>query len=63
MAAKRKREATCDDCYFRQEGLCALLGTTVCPTFRASVSGRLSPPNQPQLVPRPQRPVTVGQAA
>ena len=31
-------EATCDDCYFRQEGLCALRLERPCPTFRASVN-------------------------
>jgi hypothetical protein len=48
-------EATCDDCYFRQEGLCALRLERPCPTFRASVSGRLAPPRHPQLVPVPGR--------
>jgi len=63
MAAKRKREATCDDCYFRQEGLCALAGNVPCPTFRASTRGTLTPPQQPRLVPRALRSVQVGQAA
>lgn len=29
-------ESTCDQCFFRQAGLCALPGNTVCPTFRAA---------------------------
>jgi hypothetical protein len=49
--AKRPKP-TCDDCYFRRAGLCALPGETVCPTFRAHAMGRLSPPPQPRLVPR-----------
>ena len=28
-------KASCNDCYFRREGLCALPGNTPCPTFRA----------------------------
>ena len=44
---------SCEDCYFRRSGLCALAGNTVCPTFRATQRGSLLPPRQPQLVPRP----------
>lgn len=43
---------TCNDCYFRRAGLCALAGDTPCPTFRAVSRGSLSPPQQPRLVPR-----------
>jgi hypothetical protein len=43
--------ASCTDCYFRREGLCALPGNTPCPTFRAAATGALAPPRQPQLVP------------
>jgi len=50
MASRTK--ATCDDCYFRRAGLCALPGDTICPTFRAYSVGRLAPPPQPRLVPR-----------
>jgi hypothetical protein len=45
--------ASCSDCYFRREGLCALPGETPCPTFRAVSRGSLTPPKQPRLVPRP----------
>jgi hypothetical protein len=44
---------TCQDCYFRRTGLCALPGETPCPTFRAVSRGVLVPPRQPQLVARP----------
>jgi hypothetical protein len=44
---------TCDDCYFRQEALCALPGDRPCPTFRAAARKGLNPPVQPQLVARP----------
>ena len=58
--AKNRSEATCDDCYFRRERLCALPGNVVCPTYRATTAaGALSPPQQPPLVPR----IAVGQAA
>jgi hypothetical protein len=47
----KRTKATCDDCYFRRAGLCALSPDTPCPTFR--VAGRsLTPPPQPRLVPR-----------
>ncbi len=43
---------TCNDCYFRAKGLCALASEVPCPTFR-STTARLAPPRQPQLVARP----------
>jgi hypothetical protein len=51
MMSKRSKP-TCADCYFRREGLCALPGETICPTFRVQSLGTLSPPPQPRLVPR-----------
>lgn len=50
---KKPIQVTCEDCYFRREGLCALPGATICPTFRAVSAGTLAPPRQPQLVARP----------
>ena len=50
--------ATCNECYFRRAGLCALPGETICPTFRSYAVGQLAPPPQPRLVPR-----TLAQAA
>ncbi|HZQ04535.1 MAG TPA: hypothetical protein VFA88_11010 [Gaiellaceae bacterium] len=45
------KDATCADCYFRRQGLCALSLEQPCPTFRAA--GRtLEPPQQARLVPR-----------
>jgi len=41
---------TCDDCYFRCKGLCALSPERPCPTFRTATK-RLQPPRQPRLVP------------
>jgi hypothetical protein len=47
-----KRPITCDDCWFRQELLCALDLDAPCPTFRHA-SGGLAPPPQAPLVLRP----------
>jgi len=60
---KRRSEVTCDDCFFRREGLCALPGQALCPTFRAASSGALSPPRQPPLVPLQQAQLAVSHAA
>lgn len=46
-------DVTCNDCYFRRAGLCALPGDTPCPTFRPYTKGTLVPPRQPRLIPRP----------
>jgi hypothetical protein len=52
---------TCQECYFRRHGLCALNLERPCPTFRAA--GRtLQPPQQPRLVPRPLQPAVVAAA-
>jgi hypothetical protein len=44
---------TCEDCYFRRAGLCALIVDVPCPTFRAQSRGALVPPRQARLVDRP----------
>ena len=51
--AKAVRGVTCEDCYFRRAGLCALSAEATCPTFRLHSRGSLVPPRQPRLVPRP----------
>lgn len=63
MAAKKRNDLTCDDCFFRRSGLCALPGNVPCPTFRMAANGSLTPPLQPRLVPRPVETVPVGHAA
>ena len=50
----KRREITCNECYFRQAGLCAL-GDGPCPTFRPAKTTRLEPPHQPELIARPLR--------
>ena len=47
----KRSDISCGDCYFRQEGLCALATETPCPTFRLAGRGRLTPPRQAQLMP------------
>jgi hypothetical protein len=47
----KKNCTTCNDCYFRQAGLCALPGEQVCPTFRMVQAGTFAPLPQPRLVP------------
>jgi hypothetical protein len=49
----KRIEVTCDDCFFRKSGLCALLLDSPCPTFRHADRGFLAAPKQPRLVPRP----------
>jgi hypothetical protein len=49
----KRTEVTCDDCFFRKAGLCALLLESPCPTFRHAERGLLVPPSHPRLVPRP----------
>ena len=52
LTMSKKIYVTCNDCYFRTAGLCALPGNEVCPTFRLHKTGSLEPPSQPRLVPR-----------
>lgn len=52
-AMSKRKTGSCNDCYFRRAGLCALPGDTPCPTFRAISRGTLTPPQQPRLIPRP----------
>lgn len=56
-------KASCNDCYFRAAGLCALPGETPCPTFRAANDGVLAPPPQARLVLRPTQPLAAQSAA
>jgi hypothetical protein len=54
---------TCNDCYFRRAGLCALQTDTPCPTFRAHTLGTLGTAPQPRVAPRPLAAVVAGRAA
>lgn len=57
---KASTKASCTDCYFRREGLCALPGDRPCPTFRAATAKGLTPPRQAPLVLRPLTTVNAG---
>jgi hypothetical protein len=46
-------QATCNDCYFKRAGLCALTLESPCPTFRAAGRDSFAPPRQARLVPPP----------
>jgi hypothetical protein len=63
MAARVRRTKskayTCDDCFFRCRGLCALDLTEPCPTFRLNTPEGLVPPLQPALLPRDPEPQTI----
>jgi hypothetical protein len=59
----KRTEPTCEDCYFRRAGLCALVLETPCPTFRAATRGNLVPPRQPRLVARPSMTLASSSAA
>jgi hypothetical protein len=60
------RGVSCEDCYFRQELLCALKTKVPCPTFRATVGrarrssqATMAAPVQAPLIPIPMRSVEV----
>jgi hypothetical protein len=55
----KRGKATCDDCYFRRAGLCALTPDVPCPTFRP----RLKPADHPRLVARSANGVGAAQPA
>ena len=52
--AKTKKQVTCEDCFFRQRGLCALKLDGPCCTFRPAERG-LKPERQLAFVFRAER--------
>jgi hypothetical protein len=52
--AAKAAKISCEDCYFRQNLLCALELDKPCPTFRAAAEG-LTPPQQLSFVFRQER--------
>jgi hypothetical protein len=54
LADGRARNAavSCEDCFFRRHGLCALGLDSPCPTFRPDTPDGLVPPRQPALLMR-----------
>jgi hypothetical protein len=47
---RKKKVRTCDDCFFRCRGLCALDLREPCSTFRLNTPEGLVPPRQPALL-------------
>ncbi|HEV3128023.1 MAG TPA: hypothetical protein VGY32_03525 [Solirubrobacteraceae bacterium] len=64
MAKGRVREvkASCDDCFFRRNHLCALPDTVPCATFRPAHPDGLRPPSQLRFVFRQERRLQVAWA-
>jgi len=52
--SKKNKKPICDDCFFRQNGLCALNLDGPCPTFRPAEQG-LAPQRQLAFVFRSER--------
>jgi hypothetical protein len=54
LTERRARNAavSCDQCFFRRRGLCALGLDSPCPTFRPDTPDGLIPPRQPSLLMR-----------
>ena len=46
----RNAAVSCEDCFFRRHGLCALGLDSPCPTFRPDTPDGLVPPRQPALL-------------
>jgi hypothetical protein len=65
LADGRARAAavTCEDCFFRSRGLCALGLDSPCPTFRPDTPEGLVPPRQPALLSRDRPDVAGAQVA
>jgi hypothetical protein len=57
----KRIEVTCDDCYFRRTGLCALQLERPCPTFRRYDRGTMMAPRQAPLIARPAAPLAAAQ--
>lgn len=53
--AKGRVKVTCEDCYFRQNMLCALTEQEACATFRPFDPAGLKPPRQMRFVFRQER--------
>ncbi len=51
-ARKKQRPPSCEECFFRCHGLCALDLDQPCSTFRPNLPEGLVPPRQPALLVR-----------
>ena len=54
MATAKRKQPTCEDCWFRQQMLCALKLSDPCPTYRPADRG-LAPERQLSFVFRSER--------
>jgi hypothetical protein len=55
-------KASCENCFFEQNHLCAIAAATPCATFRPARPGGLRPPSQLQFVFRQERRLQVAYA-
>ncbi|MDQ2894968.1 MAG: hypothetical protein M3Y09_04900 [Actinomycetota bacterium] len=55
-------KASCDNCFFHQHELCALVSDEACPTFRPAHPDGLRPPSQMRFVFRQERRLQVAWA-
>jgi hypothetical protein len=51
----KPRKPTCEECFFRCQGLCALAEKEACATFRPNAAEGLKPPRQMRFVFRQER--------
>ena len=52
---KQVAKVSCEDCFFKRQGLCALSCDAPCPTFRPDHPDGLRPPQQMRFVFRQER--------
>ncbi|MBJ7330804.1 MAG: hypothetical protein JHC95_12965 [Solirubrobacteraceae bacterium] len=55
MATRTKTKVTCEECFFRKNGLCALTVEEPCATFRPDHPEGLRPPSQMRFTFRQER--------
>jgi hypothetical protein len=55
VPGKKAAKLSCDDCYFKRNGLCALREDEACTTFRPNDPEGLKPPRQMRFVFRQER--------
>jgi hypothetical protein len=55
VSGKRVANVSCEECFFKRNGLCALACDAPCPTFRPDHPDGLRPPSQMRFVFRQER--------
>ena len=55
VGVRHVKKVSCEDCFFKQNGLCALALDEPCPTFRTDHPEGLRPPQQMRFVFRQER--------